>query len=212
MPSISELDEIPWERLSHAYGVASDVPGQIRCLYSGAPAERERAIEELFPNIWHQGTVYEATDFALPFLIELLRNKGVPEPQRDDLALLIACILSGRGYWEAHQAVTTLNPFTKKPIPHPPDLEQRITRERQIVADVRERGLAALGLLVPYLKHPHADIRRTVAEAFAHYPLEANTLIPHLQDALGVESDDEVRPEMANSLDTLQQNSRSTRS
>ncbi len=61
MPDLDQLDAIPWDQISHAYGPASDVPSQIRALASPDPAERKAAFHELFTNIWHQGTVYEAS-------------------------------------------------------------------------------------------------------------------------------------------------------
>jgi hypothetical protein len=66
------LDEVDWQRLTHAYGPVADVPGQIRALVSPFQAVWEPAIDELFGNIYHQGTVYRATAFAVPFLVELL--------------------------------------------------------------------------------------------------------------------------------------------
>ena len=52
--------------------------------------ERKLAFDELFTNIWHQGTEYEASIYAPPFLVELLRNELVPalhaalEAERDE--------------------------------------------------------------------------------------------------------------------------------
>lgn len=63
------LNDINWQRLTHAYGPASDVPELIRNLTSPAPDIREQAQKGLRSTIWHQGTVYEATAYALPFLI-----------------------------------------------------------------------------------------------------------------------------------------------
>ena len=71
------LDRIDWSSLHHAYGSASDVPGQIRALASTDQTEREHALYDLFGNIWHQGTVYEASAHAVPFLIELVREPAV---------------------------------------------------------------------------------------------------------------------------------------
>ncbi len=196
MSTLNDLDAIPWEWLTHAYGSASDVPAQIRAIVSGDPGLRKAAFTELFSNIWHQGTVYEATIHALPILIDLLRTNAVPEPDRDYLALLIANILSGRGYWEVHGSLTQLTPNLS-------ELEERITRERLIVAEVRSRGVAALELLIPYLQHPEAELRGTVAESFEHYPEQAETLVPALRTALDIEQDEEARSRMTTSFHIL---------
>jgi hypothetical protein len=90
------LERIDWSRLEHAYGSAADVPDQIRALTSADPNQRDRALGELYSNIFHQGTRYEASAYAVPFLLELVRN---PErPDRDLLGLLTALAI---GYDEA---------------------------------------------------------------------------------------------------------------
>jgi hypothetical protein len=71
------LDDVPWGTFQHAYGPAEDVPGLLRRLASG-DAE---ALWELYGNIWHQGTVYEATAHAVPFLIALASAAEVPNRQ-----------------------------------------------------------------------------------------------------------------------------------
>ena len=73
------LDQIAWKRLSHAYGPATDVPALIRRLTNGSSDEREEALGELHGNIWHQGTVYEATPYAVPFLLEVVTDPRIPD-------------------------------------------------------------------------------------------------------------------------------------
>ncbi|GAA4409900.1 hypothetical protein ACFQV2_31520 [Actinokineospora soli] len=66
------LDQVDWARLPHAYGPADDVPGQIRALRSSEASQRTDALWQLYGNIFHQGTRYEATAYAVPFLLEVL--------------------------------------------------------------------------------------------------------------------------------------------
>jgi hypothetical protein len=65
------LAEIPWLDLAHAYGSAEDVPGLLRAIASGDAEAASNAVHELFGNIWHQGTVYAATEYAVPFLARM---------------------------------------------------------------------------------------------------------------------------------------------
>jgi hypothetical protein len=58
---LEDLDSVDWKNLGHAYGEASDVPDLIRALASPAKKSREDAWHHLYSNVWHQGTVYEAT-------------------------------------------------------------------------------------------------------------------------------------------------------
>ncbi len=90
---LEKLNDINWKGLSHAYGAADDVPELIEQLFSKNQAERKEAIHELFGNIYHQETIYEATGYAIPFLIELLENEEVID--RFKIFILIGFIYQG---------------------------------------------------------------------------------------------------------------------
>ena len=55
------LERIDWERLTHAYGPAGEVPGWIRELTSDDAAVRKRAFDVLEGSICHQGSRYRAS-------------------------------------------------------------------------------------------------------------------------------------------------------
>ncbi len=74
---LEKLDEIDWGSLTHAYGDASDVPGLIRALASQDEKEHENALWQLYGNIFHQGTRYEAAASTVPFIYELLQEPSV---------------------------------------------------------------------------------------------------------------------------------------
>ncbi len=91
------LNKVDWASLEHAYGEASDVPELIRSLASKDKEERKNALWELYGNIFHQGTRYEATPYAIPFIFELIRD-----PQVLDKASLIKFTVDlALGYPEA---------------------------------------------------------------------------------------------------------------
>jgi hypothetical protein len=85
---LAGLADIPWGDLSHAYGPAADVPGLLRVIASGDAGEAGDAVHELFGNIWHQGTVYRATPYAVPFLARMAAA-GIAS---GDLVTLLGCI------------------------------------------------------------------------------------------------------------------------
>ncbi|MHC5903018.1 hypothetical protein ACVNF4_03755 [Streptomyces sp. S6] len=88
MRSPADLDTVQWHTLTHAYGTAEDVPGLIRALYEGdEPADE--AIYELYGNIHHQGSVYEASAPAVPFLAHAARHA---EGKAADLLMLLAVL------------------------------------------------------------------------------------------------------------------------
>ncbi len=73
---LSSLDEIPWSDLTHAYGVAEDVPATLKAFASGGE-EAEQASDELYGTIFHQGTRYTASPFAVPFFVGLLERRDL---------------------------------------------------------------------------------------------------------------------------------------
>jgi hypothetical protein len=78
------LDSIEWHKLKHAYGSATDVPAQIRALVSDDVEIRGKALNKLYSNIYHQGSIYEAASYAIPFFIEILDS-----PESKDKAELL---------------------------------------------------------------------------------------------------------------------------
>src|SRR5579884_335105 len=74
---LKDLDLINWQQLTHAYGSAGDIPDVLKALASSDPGTWEEALQKLYSNLWHQGTVYQATAVAIPFLLELLEDKQV---------------------------------------------------------------------------------------------------------------------------------------
>jgi hypothetical protein len=189
---LSDLSDIAWRDMTHAYGRASDVPGLLRALVSGDQTKRDKAFHELFGNIWHQGTVYEATVHALPFLIRLLADPDCED--RDSMAQLVASILAGQGYYEVHAESGARSQN---------DPAETLETERRIVTEVRRIGLDALPLLTPFLMGSEAVIRATVAEALACYPSQRELMLAHLQLALAHERDEEARERIQASLQRL---------
>ncbi len=64
----ADLDAQPWASYTHAYGSAEDVPGHLRALAGDDDAAADEAQSELYGSILHQGSVYEASAKAVPFL------------------------------------------------------------------------------------------------------------------------------------------------
>src|SRR5262245_10102626 len=98
---LDALDQIKWDQLSHAYGKATDVPNLLRALASDKKEVWDNALYQLYGNIWHQGTVYQATAYAVPFLIELLNEPAVV--CKTEILALLQALASGSSYLDAHQ-------------------------------------------------------------------------------------------------------------
>ena len=73
------LAAVPWEWLHDAYGSAVDVPVHLYAAAVGQPETRAAAWWELWGNVHHQGTVYEASVHAVPFIAAMARNPKHPD-------------------------------------------------------------------------------------------------------------------------------------
>ena len=76
---LDDVAEVRWDELFHAYGPATDVPMQLRAVIVGDEGTREEAWWNLFGNIHHQGTIYEATVPAVPILLGLANWVDYPD-------------------------------------------------------------------------------------------------------------------------------------
>jgi hypothetical protein len=95
---LAPIDALDWARYTHAYGSAADVPDLLRGLCSADPQRRDRARYELYGNIFHQGSRYEASSVAAGFLVELVDDPATPDrPQL--LELLTALAIGGDSSW-----------------------------------------------------------------------------------------------------------------
>ena len=70
-----KIDEIPWHRLTTAYGRATDFPEYLRILSEIKDIKAiEEACELLAINISHQSTLWHSTPFALIFLVRIFKD------------------------------------------------------------------------------------------------------------------------------------------
>jgi hypothetical protein len=79
--------------LQHAYGPATDVPGLLRQLLDSDRKVRSETLETLYGNIFHQGTRFPATPYAIPFLIELCESERVSD--RIDILSYWSSLIAG---------------------------------------------------------------------------------------------------------------------
>lgn len=144
---LESIDNVNWSKISHAYGPATDVPAQLRTLAFGDEQERKRALHALHGNIWHQHTIYEATAFTVPFLVELVQNQV---PAREGVLSLIALIAAGSSYMSVHQSL--LGKWT-------PEDEEQLQREQQWVKAAKSAVAAHSGFFFELMNTPNRKIR-----------------------------------------------------
>lgn len=88
-----EIKKVPWKKLEHAYGEASDVPELLIALAEGTKEERDKAYYELYGNVFHQGSRWEVTPHVVPILFYILQEKKTEE--KDQLMAYLLCLAVG---------------------------------------------------------------------------------------------------------------------
>ena len=85
-----QISDIPWHRLTTAYGRATDFPGELDALWAMESIDAvDEAGKEIALNIEHQSTLWHATPFALIFLLRIF-EKAVEEQRHNEVARYLA--------------------------------------------------------------------------------------------------------------------------
>jgi hypothetical protein len=167
---LDRLDCIPWQCLHHAHGSADDVPGLLRALAQSGK-QQEDALRELFGNIWHQGTVYEASSYAVPFLVELAAKPGLT--RRDEILGLIGALAKGNSYLAVHA-----QPGLKmgEPLRQEADFEERLENELQSVRITRRTVFEHRDVVCKLLKDTMPMVRAGAAHVLSQFPEQLSEL------------------------------------
>jgi hypothetical protein len=94
-PLLDCVAAVNWGELQHAYGPAGDVPGQLAAVIVGDDETREEAWWNLWGNIHHQGTTYEATPHAVPIFVGIA--EWPEHPDRPQAILMLRDIVDAGG-------------------------------------------------------------------------------------------------------------------
>jgi hypothetical protein len=226
MPAVLErLDDVDWDRICHAYGPASDVPDQIRDLCSADPDRREKARWELWGNIFHQGTRYEATAYAVPFLLEVLADPELTD--KGELLLLLAATAVGYDeFWlpdglpvAEHRRTAEGGAMLLAAAPHPGDegfdedagdadyIEALSEREQEamlayVAVAAHEAVRQGVPLFRALLGHRDPQLRAIAAYTLGWFPEDGDGSVPALA-ALASDVDDALAATVRISLGLL---------
>ena len=150
---LDRLERVDWSGLQHAYGQASDVPALLRALVSSEKETRDEALYELYGNIWHQGTVYQATAFAVPFLIEILAAKC----DKPAILRFLAHLANGSSYLAVHK---------------PRETSEQVRQELGWVRDTTAAVRAGTPIYLGMLAHADSRVRESAAFLLGRIPGE----------------------------------------
>ncbi len=188
------LDKIEWDKLTHAYGSAEDVPELIRDLADPDEETREEAQHQLYGNLWHQGTVYQATQYAVPFLVELI---DAPEVLDKDWILdYLSHLAEGHSYLDVH------GPLMQESFGQDTSTEEFQTELQEELSWVK----AAHDVVYKYVnnyyrllddKNSEQPVRLAVLSLLGVFPEHWGAIVPRVRPYVADDADPVIR---ANSL------------
>ena len=190
---LAGLDEIDWHSLQHAYGPADDVPRLLRLLLSGDEEVRDSAWQELHGNIWHQGDVYQATSYAVPFLIRMLHSEEIPD--KDGILGFLRAVATARP-WLAEDH-TWMEPVLAQ---QGRDFQAEIERARLYTNRAHEAVSEGLDTYLAYLNHALPHVRQAAAALLCAFPEHAPRVLPALAAQIETEPEVDVKARLVQSL------------
>jgi hypothetical protein len=190
---LETLDAVPWSTLSHAYGEASDVPGLIRDLASPKKAVRRAAYGQFGSNIYHQGTVYSATAYVVPFFLELLEAEQVKD--KTWLLHFLNSIAHGASYLDVH--------CCDKEKRNSPEIQQQLAEELGWVQAARDAVSDGYETYLRLLAGKNPRRRAYAAWVLASCQSHAEQVIPVMQECLEREKKQLVQASIVLSLGQL---------
>jgi hypothetical protein len=194
------LDSIPWTEIEHAYGPATDVPGQLRRLLSADPDIRADALWQLYGNVFHQGTRFPAAQYVVPFLIEMCASPQVPE--RNEVLLYWGSLITGyfsiqqRPCWGDGERIHV----DGRALPAGANWSDD---EVAMLHGIYRESVRGHGVASSLLVENDEAIRASAAWLLACLPTLASTSIPQLQARIQVEKTGSVRAAIAFALGEL---------
>jgi hypothetical protein len=197
---LQTLDQISWSQLEHAYGPADDVPALLRDLASSEADVRETAMYALYGNIWHQGTVYEATAYAVPFLLELLRHPAMQD--KDQILVLLVHLANGNSYLDVHQHLELFEQVYAEEM-RMPEWHAELERELSWVRAAHDAVCDGIPTYLDLLGAAEPTVRAAAAYVLAGF-VTADTTVPfRLHERLSVETHPLARASLFLSLGTV---------
>ncbi len=85
-----KTEDIPWHRLTTAYGRATDFPKYFKTMWEMKNMEEvKNAYSEIISNIEHQGTLWHSTAFSVIFLVRIFEH-ALNNMEENEIACYLA--------------------------------------------------------------------------------------------------------------------------
>ncbi len=182
--NVEAIDAVPWTSLQAVDGPASDAPLLLRGLLSTDPRIVEFSAHLVWDYLCHQGSVYQASPFALPILLGIAVQSTGSETL--ECLRLLAQLADGQSMR--------------------PELTDE-ARQRQGPTDVELsirrwflRNLSDLGNL---LDSPSPAVRCSAADILSRFPESAHVILPRLESAYEREQDSNGKAELRRAIEVM---------
>ena len=93
---LEDVDQVDWYALSHAFGVATDVPDQLRAMAAPDPEQAASGLRDLRARLSGEDYVHSAAIAAVPFLVEIAASQEVALEVRAGGLLLLGTLAGAR--------------------------------------------------------------------------------------------------------------------
>jgi hypothetical protein len=193
---LADVYEIDWENLYHAYGPATDVPLLLLLLLSDDELIREDVYGTLYGNIWHQGTVYEASAYAMPFLLRMLAHPETPD--KANILYLLASLAEGNSYLAVHHQEGTTSDWREILTRDGKDFDEELRKERSWVAATNRAVGEGVALYLSLLDDE--ELRSAAASVLCVVRDRAHEMVPPLVALLNTITDTGYREQLVEIL------------
>jgi hypothetical protein len=134
-------------------------PDRLRRLASTDPEARESAFDDLCFSIYHQGSVYNSSVDAVPFLVKMADTEGFPDKPR--VLELLSHLATGWSWHDSHKGMLVTQNMQNDPAY---GYEAKRQRELGWVRELRNRVAAGLPVFLRLLRDPGADTRTAAGQ------------------------------------------------
>jgi hypothetical protein len=200
---LEALDRVTWADYHHAYGPAVDVPELLRALAFGDEGAQGRAKHALYGNLWHQGTVYEASAHAVTFLIELL----APGSSADKAFVLhyLGDLAAGSSYLDTHAGLAGGDASDAAgELDESPEFRAELARELAWVRETHEAVRRAAPMYLALARdHVDADVRAAAFRLLARFREDGAELASYALAAAHGDADEVARASALLAFDWL---------
>lgn len=175
------LDTLDWASLKTAYGTAAAIPAALRHLASPDEEVYIAAWQTLWSELEHQGTIFEASAYAVPFLLEWL--SVLQSEEQCELVILLARLARGNSFKRQHLNLT--DEQRKEDLVFQQEMAEEIGWVEMTHKAVRQ----GMELYVAFLNDQDLQLRMVTTYLLASFPEEHAQLTPLLQAYLAQETD-----------------------